>query len=314
MRSLGLSLTVVSGAVLAVWLGWPAPQPPLAAPSSTVDTRREAVARSKKSLAWAERKARHALDGNLAPLDDFFGDVKRRTPEFADDVLGWGSKWRFVADKTPFTKGGRHAAFLRRAFERHLFKPDDLKRAIEQTVLGYGDEVTAIENRMLLKISEDLSDLPVAELPELAGHATLMAAYEAALQRAMERVGDDVTADVATQIVSLVAGEVLTQVAARLGVSVGILGVGAGSSWATLGAGVVIGLIADQLISWVWDWWADPRGSLAAELNDKLDELRDLIVEGGGQTGGVRAALAQFAGRRAELRRAAVLGMLGSSH
>jgi hypothetical protein len=311
MRSLGLSLAIVCGAVLAVWWGWPATPTPFRAPSSTADTRREAVARTQKSLAWAERKASRALDGNLVPLNDFFADVKQRTPDFADDVLGWGSKWRFVADKTPFTKGGRHAAFLRRAFEQHLFKPDELRRAIEQAVRGYGDDLTAIENRMLVRISEDLNDLPAAELPEFAGHETLLAAYEAALERAMERVGDDVTADVATQIVSLVAGEALTQVAARWGVSAGILGVGAGSSWATLGAGVVIGLIADQLVSWIWDWWADPRGSLAAELNEKLDDLHELIVDGGDQTGGVRAALVQFAVRRAKLRRAAVLGMLG---
>jgi len=311
MRSLGLSLTVVCGAALAVWSGWPAPRTSSPTPSSSWDARPEAVRRTQKSLAWAERKARHAIDGNLTPLDEFFAEVKQRTPEFTDDVLSWGSKWRFVADKTPFTKGGRHAAFLRSAFERHLFKSDELERAIEQAVRGYGDNLTAIENRMLVKISEDLSDLPAAELPEFASHQTLRAAYEAALERAMERVGDDVTADVATQIVSLVAGEVLTQVAARLGVSAGILGAGAGSSWATLGAGVVIGLIADQLVSWVWDWWSDPRGSLAAELNDKLDELHDLIVDGGDRKGGVRTALAQFAERRAKLRRAAVLGMLG---
>ncbi|HUY34452.1 MAG TPA: hypothetical protein VMV69_17025 [Pirellulales bacterium] len=318
MRFLGLSLTVVCGAALVVWWCWPSPPAPSPAPSpasssaedprSADDARREAIGRARKSLAWAERKARDALDGDLAPLDDFFSSVKRRTPEFAEVVLGWGSKWRFVADATPCTKGGRHSAFLRRAFEQHLFKPDELTHAIEQVVRGYGDELTAIENQMLVKIREDLSDLPVAELPQFADDETLRAAYEAALKRATQRVGDDVTADVATQFVSLLACEVLTQAAARLGASAGILGVGAASSWATLGAGLVIGLIVDQLVSWVWDWWADPRGGLASELNGKFDELRDLIVEGDTRSRGLRAALAEFARRRAKLRRAAVLG------
>ena len=311
MRSFGLSLTVVCSAVLAVGLGWPAPRAPTVHTVSADSVRCEAVGRAKNSLGWAERKARHALEGNLAPLDEFFAGVKQRTPDFAEVVLGWGSKWRFVADKTPFTKTGRHAAFLRQVFEEHLFKPDELTRAIEQVARGYADDLTAIENRMLVKIREDLSDLPAAALPEFADLETLLAAYEAAMERAMERVGGDVTADVATQIVSLVAGEVLTQVAVRLGVSAGILSVGAGSSWATFGAGLVIGLIVDQLVSWVWDWWADPRGSLAAELNDKFDELRDLIVEGDDQTRGLRATLADFALRRANVRRAAVLGMVG---
>jgi hypothetical protein len=103
---------------------------------------------------------------------------------------------------------------------------------------------------------------------------------------------------------------VLTQVAVRLGVSAGILGAGASTSWATFGAGLVVGLIVDQLVSWIWDWWADPRGSLATELNAKLDSLHALIVDGDAQTPGLRTALGEFARHRAELRRAAVLDLL----
>jgi hypothetical protein len=275
--------------------------------------RREAVGRAQKSLAWAERKSKHALVRDLAPLDEFFAGVKQRTPNFAEIALGWGSKWRFVADKTPFTKGGRHAAFLRRAFDEHLFEPDDLRRVIEQTANGFADDLAAIENRMLLKIREDLGDLPADALPEMADEARWLAAYDTTLSRASGRAGDEVNADVATQIVSLVAGEVLTQVAVRLGASAGILSAGAGSSWATFGAGLVIGLIVDQLVCWVWDWWADPRGSLAADMNRKLDELRDLIVDGDDQTRGLRASLADFAQQRADARRAAVLEMLGEN-
>jgi hypothetical protein len=317
MRSFGLSLTVASIAVVAVGLSRPIHRirssvSPAASPLSVGATRLEAVSRAENGLGWAERRASRALDADLASLDEFFNNVKQRTPKFAEVVLGWGSKWRFIADKAPFTKGGRHIAFLRQAFDEHLFKPDDLQRAVEQVAHGYGDRLTAIENQMLVKIREDLRDLPAETLPELADGAAFQSAYEAALSRAMARVGNDVTADVATQVVSLVAGEVLTQVAVRMGVSAGVLGVGAGSSWATFGAGLAIGLIVDQLVSWIWDRWADPRGSLSAELNEKLDELRHLIVEGSDDSLGLRASLTEFARRRAELRREAVLGMLGN--
>jgi hypothetical protein len=218
-----------------------------------------------------------------------------------------------VADKTPFTKGGRQAAYLRQAFDEHLFKPADLERTIEQVAQCYSDSITAIENQMLVKLREDLSDLPATAFAASVDSATLRWVYEAAVERAIERVGMDVTADVATQVVSLVAGEVLTQVAVRLGASAGILSAGAGTSWATFGAGLAIGLIVDQLVSWVWDWWADPRGSLAAELSLRLDELHALIVEGDGQTKGLRSAFDDFAQRRADVRRAAVMELLGAA-
>ena len=303
MRSHGLIWT----AAAACWLSWPAPtEPP--GPPSAAEIRAEAARRAQRSLAWADAESRRAL--RLAPLDEFFADVKSRTPQFADAVLGFGSKWRFVADKVPFTRGDRHAEFLHAAFREHLFSPDDLSRAIEQVARSYADSLAAIENRMLVRLQADLGDLPPAALPGFADQATLSAAYQAAIERTLTHVGADLKADVGQELVSLVAGEVLTQAAVRLGVSAGILGVGAGTSWATLGAGLVVGLIVDQLVSWIWDWWADPSGDLAAELNAKLDQLHALVVEGDAGSPGLRAALADFARRRAALRRAAVLELL----
>jgi hypothetical protein len=310
MQSQGTFLTVVLSAAAACWLGWPtAAERPEAGPSAE-EVRAQAIARAERSLAWADGESQTAAALQLAPLDEFFADAKTRTPQFAEGVLGWGSKWRFVADKLPFAKGGRHAEFLRQAFSEQLFAPDDLARAVEQVARSYGDSLSEIENRMLVKLHEDLSDLPAETLPEFADQPTLSAAYQEALERTAAYIGSDLTADVTKELVSLVAGEVLTQVAVRLGVSAGILGAGASTSWATLGAGLVVGLIVDQLVSWIWDWWADPRGNLATELNSKLDGLHALIVDGDDQTPGLRTALGEFARRRAELRRAAVLDLL----
>src|SRR5438105_3747636 len=58
---------------------------------------REALARSQKSLDWADAESRRQVDLQLAPLNWFFVDLNTRTPEFAATMLGWGSKWRYVA-------------------------------------------------------------------------------------------------------------------------------------------------------------------------------------------------------------------------
>ncbi len=311
MRSSGTVLTVAVSALAACWLGWPSPTGlPAAAGPTDDEIRREALVRARRSLSWAEQTSEAAIDRQLKPLNDFFTDAKQRTPQFAARVLGWGSKWRFVADKTPFTRGDRHAEFLRQAFNEHLFGPQDLSRAVEQVAHGFGDALDEIENRMLVKLRQDLSDLPPSALPAFADPATLSAAYQDAVQRTLDHVGADLNADVTKELISLVAGEVLTQVAVRLGVSAGILGVGAGASWATLGAGLVVGLIVDQMVSWVWNWWADPTGNLAAELNGKLDDLERLIIAGDDTMPGLKKSLAEFARRRAEVRRAAMAELL----
>lgn len=270
---------------------------------------RTASERALPTCDWADQESQQKISEQIKPLDDFFADVKTRTPRFAEEVLGWKSKWKFVVDKVPFTKGGRHAEFLRQAFEKHLFASADLTRATGQVSQGYSDVLAAIENQMLMRIRADLQDLPPACLPAFANQTRLETAFQAAVAQTMEHVGKEVQADVGTLLVSVVTEEVLTGVAIRLGVSAGVLGAGVGSSWATLGVGVVVSLIVDQIISWVWDWWTDPRGTLVDDLNAKLDQLHRLLVEGDEKTPGLRSGLEEFARQRATVRRQALAAM-----
>src|SRR5690242_12108762 len=77
--------------------------------------------RIERSLTWADQQSLAAVDRQMAAMVDFFTEARRGTRPFADSVFGWGSKWRFVADKVPFTRGDRHEIFLRQQFQRHLF-------------------------------------------------------------------------------------------------------------------------------------------------------------------------------------------------
>ena len=95
-----------------------------------------------------------------------------------------------------------------------------------------------------------------------------------------------------------------------IGVSAGILGAGGASGTVTLGVGVVVGLIVDQVVSFVWDWYADPQGNLAATLNSKLDDMSLLVVTGPDGRGGIKAQLQKLAATRAKLRREAIMNVL----
>ncbi len=89
-----------------------------------------------------------------------------------------------------------------------------------------------------------------------------------------------------------------------------MVGTGAASGWVTLGVGAVVGLIVDQIVSWVWDWYADPEGSLSKELDSKIDQINKLIVDGSNEVQGLRARLVNFAHDRAPLRSSATLLLL----
>jgi hypothetical protein len=267
-------------------------------------------------LEWAQRECGLRLYEELAPIEDFFRDAKKHAPEFSKTALSWSSKWRLMADYVPGTKGGRHERYLRAEFERLLFTPAQLEQVITQSIRGYQLQIEGIENEMLVRLRSGAREFPDNYKLAKFSKDELQANYEHAITRVIAKSQRDFARSASGEVVSLIAGEVLTQVAVRLGISAGILGTGAAASPYTLGLGIVVGVIVDQLVTWVWEWAADPKAELTGELNKKFDEIRGLILDdppagkNGQQELGLRARLRAYSEQRGELRRAAVLEML----
>src|SRR6185312_13147417 len=78
---------------------------------------------AKPHLLRAGQESEKAVDEYLESLDKFFSDSKKNTRGFAEEALGWGSKWRLIADHVPFNSGGQHEKFVRLKFEEYLFSP-----------------------------------------------------------------------------------------------------------------------------------------------------------------------------------------------
>lgn len=317
-RTQGLIALVLSAAASGLFLrqiplpahkpSLPVAQPALAAPAPPPAPSPEEIA--GPHLKWAQREAARLLDEHLQQVDDFFDDSRRHTPDFAERALSWGSKWRLVADHVPFTKGDRHRAYIRSQFEQHLFTPAQLSDLVEEVVVSHLAHLGSVESEMLVRIRADIADFPEAYPIAQLDQAGLGAQYDEAVTQVLAATASSMRSDVGTLLVSEIAGEVLTQVALRLGVSAGILTTGAASSWATFGVGLVVGLMVDQIVSWVWDRYADPVGSLASQLDRKLADMRDLIVDGSDDMQGLRSRLKNYADERARVREAAVLAIL----
>src|SRR3954454_2622723 len=70
--------------------------PPVSRSSSgsVEDVRRQAMLRAQPVLDWADAQSVDAIDAHVRAVNQFFRDAKHRTPAFAEDVLGFASKWR----------------------------------------------------------------------------------------------------------------------------------------------------------------------------------------------------------------------------
>lgn len=265
---------------------------------------------AKPHLDRAERECGRIIGEHLKALDDFFTDAKKNTRRFAEEALSWSSKWRLVADNLPLTSRDRHQKFIRAKFEEYISQEAQLEATVQRIVKRYVADVRSIESKMLVDLRADVADFPSTYVLAQIDANKLQAAYDEAIARAIEATRSDLRADITTELVSTIAGEVLTQVAVRVGVSAGILGTGAASGWVTLGVGVPVALIVDYIVSLVWDWYADPKGNLARDLDNKLDEMHRLIADGSTDVKGLRSLLEDFARERARVRRQAVLSLL----
>ena len=263
-------------------------------------------------LQLATDRSQQIIDDQLAPIDAFFLSTKEGTAKFAELSLGWGSKWRLVADSVPYTQGKRHSEYLRSKFEENIFTPEQFETVIRQSVDGYLDELQSIESRMLVDLRADLEDFPAESVLRSLDAKQWQDTFDDAIAKATAATSDQIGSDVGTQLVSIITGEVLTQVAVRLGVSSGILTSGAVSGWATFGVGIVVGLVIDQLVTIAWDHWTDPKGKLTKQLNMKLQEINILVRNGDSQVQGLRSRFRQIADHRAALRKDAIMEILNT--
>ena len=262
-------------------------------------------------LSNADSRINDAVTNHFLPVRALLNRGRSNTDKFAKLALGWSSKWRIATDAIPFTKGGSNEKYLKDQFELHILNGAELQRAIEQCVNEFIAEVRSIESKMLVDLQADVQGFSREhQLAELDAKE-IQSMFDQAISNAMQVASSDLQSNISSQLVSLVVGEVLTQVAVRLGVSAGILGTGAAASWATLGIGLVVGIVIDQIVMTIWNSWSDPEGKLVESLNQQLDLMQRIICEGDQDTKGLAQHFAEIANSRSLLRRKAVLEIYG---
>ena len=248
----------------------------------------------------------------LSSVRGFFEDRKKRIPAFAGRALSLRSKWELMRSKVSGGDKDRHAKFLADEFSKTVFSSAELERAVIYAIENYERDIEADENKLLVKVRADLENLPEfsKEFPELRTEQTFHQHFDAALRDVTRKTGVNMNVGLArlvgTEITTAIAVTVVRAAATRLGVSATIEGIGASGSPETLGISIIAGLIIDQLAGWVIDWYYKPEEQITRSLNEELDQLSKLIIEGDDKTLGLKQRLATLAQQRKLAREAAL--------
>jgi hypothetical protein len=266
--------------------------PPKTPPIDWVAWREKAWTRIEPRLAEADRKAAAVIEEEIKSLGEFFEGRRAGVRPFAEAVLSMRGKWVYLKSKLPSAEDDAHLRYLNEQFEKHVFKIDDLRQAIEQSVTVQLGRMEGIENQLLAEIRDELSEglprgAPAIDIAE--DEAKFRHEYGRLLSVVSMEVARDTKVALSREAGSLVAGEVAaviavrvaTAVATRLGISGGVLGVGAASGWATFG----IGLVAAVVIDFAIDKAAkaagyDPVVKVSQKVDEVLSQVRTLLIDG----------------------------------
>ena len=264
----------------------------------------------ERHFEWAQEQETAGLAPRLVSVQDFFAEARQGTRAFAEDALGFDSKWKYVSDY--LAGGDEHRKFLEERFAARIFAAEDLEKVVHYSVASYMNHLDNVDSALLVNLQADLEGIPTGAYSESISPAAIENLLNTALQQAVQAVEADFPGMVGREIVSYVAGEVITHASLQLATSAGILGAGATSGTVSLGAGIVVGMIVDQIVSWAYDELYDPAGELSRKLDFTLLQLEELILGGNSDYAGLYICLHNYAMQRGQARNAAITSVVMS--
>lgn len=249
-----------------------------------------------KHFAWAKEANGQALHLGMEPIRAFFDEAKRGTRGFGEDVLSFDSKWKMVTDLV--SKEKKHRSFVERKFAERVFKPSELETVVQTAITLYMQRLDDVDSELLVRLEQDIAHLPSEALSVSIDRNALHQTLRQAMNDAVKAVQADFRGMIGRELVSFVAGEVLTVAATELAASAGIVGAGAYSGMATFGVGLGVGIAIDYVFSKAYESYFDPAGEISRQLNQSLDQMRNLIIDGTRRSPGLSSRLVDYASRR----------------
>ena len=219
-------------------------------------------------------------------IEDFFKEKSQGARPFAAETISLYGKFQHL--KGAIDSDARQR-YLKDCFARHIFTDDELAKTLESVISQFISKMKARESQLLVQIRADLSESDLG--PELLAPFVMDdIVFRKQFDLLVEQVAPDVSRDIGIDITKQVLDwEVATpllakigaELAARLGLSGTILGTGAASGVATFGIGIVVGIVMDRFLDWVFRMAGhDPEAKIAAKASKSLDQFEGIIIRG----------------------------------
>jgi hypothetical protein len=228
-------------------------------------SRVEVIQACNAHVRQAELEARAAIDRRADEFRIFVEERKVGAAPFSRAIVSWRSKGRIIWSKIPGTDKQTHRRYVEKTFAEHIFSSDQLADQMELIEAEVAKDLEAIENHLAVKIKKEV----LGDFGKSIDTASASTEFSVAIEKVKRAAEWDAAKTGGSLAVSEVVAIVGTQILVRLGVSAGVIAVGAANSWWTLGTGIVLGLIADLL----WSWFDDPAGDIERETLAALDRL-----------------------------------------
>lgn len=213
----------------------------------------------------AVEDARAAVQTRAAEFQSFLEENKTGAAPFSKEVLSWYGKWRTIKPYLPFTESDSHRIFIEEMFATHLFSTEEVNQRLIRTVEDVLRDIQEIENRLAVQLHGEIHDAPLTPRELTMVRQEFAAGVERIIIASQWETGKAGARFVLAEVVAIVGGQIIV----RLAVTGGLLAAGASNAGWSLGASIIVALIADA----VWDWLTDPAGNIERELLTSIDEL-----------------------------------------
>jgi hypothetical protein len=257
--------------------------------TSLSPTRSRVWQKTQPLLEQADRQAAHALEKHLASIHAFLDEHQAGSKAFAEQMLSWEATGKLVLAE--IGNNNSYAEFLQQAFAEHLFPMEQLEKAVNTAVRGYLAELESLDEELLVRLRRDVADdeLPRIAIPALGSDQALRRHYHDLSERVTQDLRTDLAVVAGREFFLWHAGNLATDltlqvgaaIAARMGFSTTFFAAGAASTWQTLGVGLIVGFVLDDVVKrLIKAAGYDAEAQIAQRVGENLSNLARTITDG----------------------------------
>jgi len=263
--------------------------------------RQEALNRIRPHYANAFVEARAAADACANEFDQWLASRASQSGALARDLLSWDAKWNLMTSKLPWGDPNAFRKYAEWRFRARIFSAADLTAHAQLTSRELATSLKAIEDKLLVAVRADLDSIPAPACLGSKDDAAFAQAYDNALKAAITNSQLATLEELSNMadgaLIQILITAVVERAVAEGLVSAGILSAGALGSAESFGLALVVGIVIDQVITWI----NNPEAQLSAAIQKEMEKIRSAVMDGDTGRHGLKQQLLITADRWAAL-------------